>query len=308
MGKTKNIKSELNAIKSILIFIALFNIISVAGLFLAGYGTASLPAPVANFLLSETFVYLLNGVLALGVVLCFVAITKVGNYMKKHPAKQETKENGKEKHSDSVTDEEDIPDEITADDILRVANAARTEDLTQKALAAKEAAQSTTEEVMEDAGSLNDILSGEDDPFVTDARKSNVADNSENIPVAPTADIAEAVPPEPESFEQDIQVESTPAQPDMPPQTQQNLPSLNNLEQMLKEALVTSQVPTALYGIEEDKEGAVCIACNPADGEWYVYEIHNGEMKNFSFYAKDNGHEAGKTFLERVKAKMNSVG
>lgn len=304
MAKTqKKKKSELTGIKTYLVFTAVFNIVGVAGLFLAGYGTASLPAPIANFLLSQMFVYLLNGVLALGVVLCFVAISKVNKYAQKAASRPA------EKPAEKAADE-DMPEEITADDILRVANANHADELAEKA----QAASATTGNAPETNVSLDDILGHEDNPFVTDVRQNQEPQMNQDddvpattiLPAEPAATaVSEPNYPEAEAGKEAEEIEPE-AEATVTTDVSENIPELNELEQMLKEALVKMQIPTALYGIEEDKEGAVCFSCNPKDGEWYVYDIKGGKMVDFVFFAKEKGKTAGKVFLERVTKKMNS--
>lgn len=157
--------------------------------------------------------------------------------------------------------------------------------------------------------SLDDILGHDDNPFVTDVRQEAAEEQKEPAkaqeePVSITsspedAQNKSAEMPAEEEYQPDneVEVDTTAAQ---------ELPVLNELEQMLKEALMKMQIPTALYGIEEDKEGAVCIRCDPKDGEWYVYDIKDGKMTNFTFYTKEKGKTAGKAFLEQVTKKMNS--
>lgn len=299
MAKTKKNKTELSGVKACLVLTAVFNVVGVAGLFLAGYGTASLPIPIANFLLSQTFVYLLNGLLALGVVFCAIAIGKVNAYNKKAISSTPVKKTETEKSND-----EDMP-EITADDILRVANANHAEELERAAEEASRTSQTNTNPAG-NVSTIDDILGNDDNPFVTDVRQETMkpAEEPSEEPIATTLPVEE-----PESNAATAPSEEEP-EPQTEPATETNvevdIPVLNELEQMLKDALTKKQIPTALYSIEADKEGAVCISCNPKDGEWYIYDIKNGKMVNFVFYAKDKGKTAGKVFLERVTEKMNS--
>lgn len=300
MAKTKKNKTELNTAKTCLIFAAAFNIFGVVGLFLAGYGTASLPAPIANFLLSQMFVYLLNGLLALGVVLCFVGVGKVNAYSKKMNAVAPAAKGKAEKNSD----EEELPKEITADDILRVANANHAEELAKKA---EEATKAAHADEHSDVGvsTIDDILGNDENPFVTDIRQEPAQPVEQSNAVLVSAD----QPDEPATVAADEQfdAETEPeAEATAGADMAEAIPVLNELEQMLKEALVKMQIPTAIYGIEEDKEGAVCISCDPKNGEWYIYDIKDGKMVDFVFFAKDKGKAAGKVFLERVTKKMNS--
>lgn len=54
--KSKNARTG-KRIKVCFALIAIVNCLTVAGLFLAGYGTQALPPVVANFMLSEMFLY-----------------------------------------------------------------------------------------------------------------------------------------------------------------------------------------------------------------------------------------------------------
>lgn len=81
-------------------------------------------------------------------------------------------------------------------------------------------------------------------------------------------------------------------------------PQLQKIEEVIQQALISAGIPTSLWGIEEDKEGAECMMFSPEEDSWYLYTIKNGQTENFEFFMNSEAHKAGKRFLERVRNRM----
>ena len=81
------------------------------------------------------------------------------------------------------------------------------------------------------------------------------------------------------------------------------LPRLWEPEIQLQKVFAKAAIPSPLYGIEQDKEGADCIS---GDGEnnWVVYRCVRDGYEDIEVFT--SGQAACKRLAERVRARMNS--
>lgn len=236
MAKSKNARTG-KRIKVCFALIAIVNCLTVAGLFLAGYGTQALPPVVANFMLSEMFLYILNILLALTIVLCVCGIVftaKDFSSAGSNPAMEKKQAATKKHRKDDVK--------------MKVADNTHATEETQNVAATPE-----------------------------DVPASDMIETVLQVAAAKQAEPENVVPPKPQ---------------------------LQKIEEVIQQALISAGIPTSLWGIEEDKEGAECMMFSPEEDSWYLYTIKNGQTENFEFFMNSEAHKAGKRFLERVRNRM----
>lgn len=284
MAKSKNARTG-KRIKVCFALIAIVNCLTVAGLFLAGYGTQALPPVVANFMLSEMFLYILNILLALTIVLCVCGIVftaKDFSSAGSNPAMEKKQAATKKHRKDDVK--------------MKVADNTQATEETQNVAPTPEDVPASDMKFAEDE------LDDESEPL-----DEEVTETVPPVEPQPVEDVHEDIDDtgeisEKEMIETVLQVAAAKqAEPEnvVPPK-----PQLQKIEEVIQQALISAGIPTSLWGIEEDKEGAECMMFNPEEDSWYLYTIKNGQTENFEFFMNSEAHKAGKRFLERVRNRM----
>lgn len=284
MAKSKNARTG-KRIKVCFILIALVNCLAVVGLFLAGYGTQALPPVIANFMLSEMFLYILNILLALTIVLCVCGIVftakdftyAVSNHVKEKEqaeVKKVHKDNAKKKATDGEQPTEEAKNVTSEPEDVPASNMQFAED------------ELNDEPGTPDEVAPETVLPVEPKPVDNSSEYSdNAGDISEKEMIETVLQVAAARQAGPE--------DATPPK-----------PQLQKIEEVIQQALISAGIPTSLWGIEEDKEGAECMMFSPEEDSWYLYTIKNGQTENFEFFMNSEAHKAGKRFLERVRNRM----
>lgn len=286
MENSKTAKAS-GRIKVCFVLIAIVNCLTVVGLFLAGYGTQALPPAIASFMLSEMFLYILNILLALTIVLCVLGFAFTVKNFGNASTSNDKQVKSKKKHKEKPAKETANRAQVSKSKNEEVANSTEEKKVTEMQFAEDE---------------LND-----ENQSINSAQESIPANETE-----PAADLKNEPNdtdeiPEEEMIETVLQVvaeQNAGNRTKEPKEIVPQKPQLQKIEEVIQHALISSGIPTSLWGIEEDKEGAECMMYNPEEDSWYLYTIKNGQTENFEFFMNSEAHKAGKRFLERVRNRM----
>ena len=236
-------------------------------------------------MLSEMFLYILNILLALTIVLCVCGIVftaKDFSSAGSNPAMEKKQAATKKHRKDDVK--------------MKVADNTQATEETQNVAPTPEDVPASDMKFAEDElDDESEPLDEEVTETVPPVEPQPVEDMHEDID--DTGEISEK-----EMIETVLQVAAAKqAEPEnvVPPK-----PQLQKIEEVIQQALISAGIPTSLWGIEEDKEGAECMMFSPEEDSWYLYTLKNGRTENFEFFMNSEAHKAGKRFLERVRNRM----